>query len=123
MPGHRVVLRWILAAACAGGAVIALAGIDTPLRPALTGLFVLLTPGVAVVGLLRDRDSLTAISTGVAASLVMNVSLATSMLILDAWSPRAGVATIAVLSGFIYVLRLLQPKNARLRTEQGAGSK
>ncbi|MEU9830897.1 hypothetical protein AB0D67_05075 [Streptosporangium sp. NPDC048047] len=123
MPGHRVVLRWILAATCAAGAVIALAGIDTPLRPALTGLFVLLTPGVAVVGLLRDRDSLTAISTGVAASLVMNVSLATSMLILDAWSPRAGVATIAVLSGFIYVLRLLQPKNARLRTEQGAGSK
>ncbi|MFF0310778.1 hypothetical protein ACFYSC_25395 [Streptosporangium sp. NPDC004379] len=103
--------------------MIALVGIDTPLRPALTGLFVLLTPGVAVVGLLRDRDSLTAISTGVAASLVMNVSLATSMLILDAWSPRAGVATIAVLSGFIYVLRLLQPKNARLRTEQGAGSK
>ncbi|GGP99254.1 hypothetical protein [Streptosporangium pseudovulgare] len=123
MPGHRVVLRWILVPACAAGAVIALAGFDTPLRPVLTGLFILLTPGVAVVGLLRDRDSLAAISTGVAASLVMNVSLATSMLILDAWSPRAGVATIAVLSGFIYVLRLLQPKNARLQTEQGAGSK
>lgn len=122
MPTYRRVLRWALSLACVAGAVIALVGIESPLRLLLTPLFLLLVPGVAVAGLLRDRDPLTAVSVGVAASLVINILLATSMLFFDAWSPRAGVATIAVLGGFIYALRLLHPESARLQTEQGARS-
>ncbi|GAA3007730.1 hypothetical protein [Streptosporangium longisporum] len=116
---NRRVLMWALVLACVTGAVIALAGIDTPLRLVLTPLFLLVVPGAAVVGLLRDRDPLEALSVGAAASLVVNVLLAAAMLTFDAWSPRAGVATIAVLGGFIYVLRVLYRGSGSLQTEQG----
>ncbi|GAA4187620.1 hypothetical protein GCM10022252_21500 [Streptosporangium oxazolinicum] len=120
---NRRVLRWALTFACVAGAVIALADIDTPLRLILTPLFLLVVPGAAVVGLLRDRDPLAALSVGAAASLVVNVLLAAAMLTFDAWSPRAGVATIAVLGGFIYVLRVLYRGGGSLQTEQGARSR
>ncbi|GAA3421401.1 hypothetical protein GCM10018952_67890 [Streptosporangium vulgare] len=123
MSVKRRVLRWALTLACAAGAVIALADIDTPLRLILTPLFLLVVPGAAVVGLLRDRDPLAALSVGAAASLVVNVLLAAAMLTFDAWSPRAGVATIAVLGGFIYVLRVLYRGSGSLQTEQGARSR
>jgi hypothetical protein len=120
---NRRALRWALTLACVAGAVIALADIDTPLRLVLTPLFLLVVPGAAVVGLLRDRDPLAALSVGAAASLVVNVLLAAAMLTFDAWSPRAGVATIAVLGGFVYVLRVLYRGSGSLQTEQGARSR
>lgn len=123
MSTNRKVLKWALTLACVAGAVIALAGIDTPLRLVLTPLFLLVVPGAAVVGLLRDRDPLAALSVGAAASLVVNVLLAVAMLSFDAWSPRAGVATIAVLGGFIYVLRVLYRGSESVQTEQGARSR
>ncbi len=120
---NRRVLKWALTFACVAGAVIALVDIDTPLRLVLTPLFLLAVPGFAVVGLLRDRDPLAALSVGAAASLVVNVLLAAAMLTFDAWSPRAGVATIAVLGGFIYVLRVLYRGSGSLQTEQGVRSR
>jgi hypothetical protein len=122
MTKYRNVIKWTLAVACVAGAVIALADIDTPLRPVLTTLFLLVVPAAAVVGLLRDRDPLAVLTVGVAASLVVNVLLAQAMLAFDAWSPRAGVATVAVLAGFMYVLRsLYQGNGGSVRTEQKAG--
>jgi hypothetical protein len=123
MSRNRTVVKWALGAVCAAGAVIALADIDTPLRLVLTPLFLLVVPGAAVVGLLRDRDPLAALTVGTAASLVVNVLLAEAMLAFDAWSPRAGVATVAVLAGFLYVLRSLYRGNGSAHTEQGAGSR
>ncbi|GAA3441536.1 hypothetical protein [Planomonospora venezuelensis] len=123
MSTNRRVFRWILALTCLSGAVLALAEIETPLRLILTPMFLLIVPGAAVMGLLRDRDPLAALSVGAAASLVINVLLATAMLSFDAWSPRAGVATIAVLGGFIYVLRVLYRGGGSLQTEQGARSR
>ncbi|MBB2911147.1 hypothetical protein FHS43_002412 [Streptosporangium becharense] len=120
---NRRVLTWALTFACIAGAVIALLDIDTPLRLILTPMFLLVVPGVAVVGLLRDRDPVAALSVGAAASLVVNVLLAAAMLTFDAWSPRAGVATVAVLGGFIYVLRVLYRGNANMQTEQGVRSR
>ncbi|MGV9777922.1 hypothetical protein [Streptosporangium sp. NPDC003464] len=122
MPTGRKVLKWAISLACATGAASALADIETPLRMIFTPLFLLSVPGVAAVGLLRDRDPLTAISIGVAASLLANVLLAAAMLSFESWSPRAGVATIAVLGGFTYVLRLVHRGSGNLQTEQGAGS-
>jgi hypothetical protein len=123
MRRNRRVLTWIVALACTAGAIIALADIDTPLRLVLTPLFLLVVPGVAVVGLLRDRDPVAALSVGAAASLVINVLLSQAMLSFDAWSPRAGVATIAVLGGFLYILRVLYRAPANRQTEQRAGSR
>ncbi|MEO3873931.1 hypothetical protein ABGB18_34400 [Nonomuraea sp. B12E4] len=116
---HRRALAWLLALACIAGAAVALFDIQTPLRPFLISLFLLVVPGAAVVGLLRDRDPLAALSVGAAASLVLNVLLAQAMLLFGAWSPRAGVATVAVLGGFMYVLRVLY-RGKSIQTEQGA---
>ncbi|MEV0589153.1 hypothetical protein [Nonomuraea sp. NPDC050310] len=112
-------LTWIVAAACLAGAAISLADIQTPLRPLLISMFLLVVPGAAVVGLLRDRDPLAALSVGAAASLVLNVLLAEAMLLFDAWSPRAGVLTVAILGGFLWVLRVLYRGKSSL-TEEGA---
>ncbi|GII84382.1 hypothetical protein Ssi03_23720 [Sphaerisporangium siamense] len=120
---NRAVLIWVLVLACAAGAVVALADIQTPARPILTALFLLVVPGASVVGLLRDRDPLAALTVGAAASLVINVLLAEAMLLFDAWSPRAGVATVAVLAGFLWVLRSLYRGNGSTHVEQGAGSR
>ncbi|GGS78992.1 hypothetical protein GCM10010156_42180 [Planobispora rosea] len=120
---NRRVFAWTLALACATGAVLALIESDTPLRLVLTPLFLLVAPGAAVMGLLRDRDPLAGLSVGVMASLVVNVLLATAMLSFDAWSPRAGVATVAVLSGFVYVLRVLYRGSGTMQAEQGTGSR
>jgi hypothetical protein len=123
MSTNRRAFRWMLALACLLGAVLTLAEIETPLRLILTPMFLLVVPGAAAMGLLRDRDPLAAISVGAAASLVINVLLATAMLSFDAWSPRAGVATIAVLGAFIFVLRVLYRGSGSLQTEQGARSR
>ncbi|MER7502776.1 hypothetical protein AB0L05_06350 [Nonomuraea pusilla] len=119
---HRRALAWLVALACIAGAVVALFDIETPLRPFLISLFLLVVPGAAVVGLLRDRDPLAALSVGAAASLVVNVLLAQAMLLFNAWSPRAGVATIAVLGGFMYVLRVLY-RGKNMQTEQGVNAR
>ncbi|GII78445.1 hypothetical protein Sru01_34270 [Sphaerisporangium rufum] len=115
-------LGWVLALACAAGAVIALADVQTPARVILTPLFLLVVPGAAVAGMLRDRDPLAALTVAAAASLTLNVLLAEAMLLFGAWSPRAGVATVAVLGGFMWVLRTLY-RGSSTHTEQGAGSR
>jgi O-antigen/teichoic acid export membrane protein len=104
---YRRAFTWPLALACVAGAVVALADLQTPLRPLLVSMFLLVVPGAAVVGLLRERDPLAALAVGAAASLALNVLLAQAMLLFGVWSPRAGVATVAVLGGFLYVLRVL----------------
>lgn len=108
----------VLALACAVGAILAVADIETPVRLILTPLFLLMVPGAAVAGLLRDRDPLTALTVGAAASLAINVLLVMAMLSFDVWSPRAGVATIGVLGFFLLVIRLLYRRQAPI--EQGA---
>ncbi|SDH39264.1 hypothetical protein SAMN05421505_11526 [Sinosporangium album] len=120
MPKNTRVLRWTLALACILGALIALFNIETPLRVILTPLFMVAVPAVGVAGLLRDRDPVASLAVGVAASLVLNVLLAEAMLLFDAWSPRAGVATIAVLGGFMYVLRVLYRGASVVRADQRA---
>ncbi|WP_204023051.1 hypothetical protein [Sinosporangium siamense] len=120
MPTNRRVIRWTLALACVAGALIALIDIDTPLRVVLTPLFMIVVPAAGISGLLRDRDPVESLAVGVAASLVINVLLAQAMLVFSSWSPRAGVATIAVLGGFMYVLQVLYRGAAVMRAEQGA---
>ncbi len=78
----------------------------------LAPLFMLVVPGAAIIGLLRDRDPLSTLTVGAAASLAINVLLAEAMLLFNAWSPRAGVATIGVLGFFLLVIRLLYRERA-----------
>ncbi|PZG22757.1 hypothetical protein C1I98_36495 [Spongiactinospora gelatinilytica] len=126
MRTYRRLLTWVLTLACAAGALIALADIDTPLRFVLTPLYLLVVPAVAAIGLLRDRDGISALTFGTGASLLVNVLLAQGMLFWDAWSPRAAVATIAALGGFLYVLRVLHRGDTGMRrnmsSAEGMGS-
>ncbi|MGI5486456.1 hypothetical protein [Microtetraspora malaysiensis] len=127
MGRNRSIPVVVLGVACAVGAVLALADIRTPVRMLLTPLFLFVVPGAAVVGLLRDRDPLSALTVGAAASLAVNVVLAEAMLLFDAWSPRAGVATVGVLSFFLLVIRLLYRGRApaegeAARSEEGSPS-
>ncbi|GAA3156630.1 hypothetical protein GCM10010466_54360 [Planomonospora alba] len=115
----RGALRGALALACAAGAGFALAGVEGFHRSVLVLLFLLLTPAIALIGVLRDRDLLRVITVGIMASVAVNTLLALAMLSFDAWSPRAGVATIAVVGAFLWVLRTLYRGDEGLRAEQG----
>ncbi|WP_067173326.1 hypothetical protein [Microtetraspora niveoalba] len=119
MGRNRTVPIAVLGTACAVGAVLALADIETPVRMILTPMFLFVVPGAAVVGLLRDRDPLSALTVGAAASLAVNVVLAEAMLLFDAWSPRAGVATVGVLSLFLLIVRWLYRGHAPAERETG----
>ncbi len=121
MGRNRTVPVVVLAVACAVGAVLALADIETPVRMFLTPLFLFVVPGAAVAGLLRDRDPLSVLTVGAAASLAVNVVLAEAMLLFDAWSPRAGVATVGVLSFFLWIIRSLYRGQAS--AERGADTR
>jgi len=121
MGRSRTVLKALIGVACAAGAVLALADVDTPARMILTPIFLLVTPAAALIGLLRDRDPLATLTVGAAASLTVNVLLAQAMLFFDAWSPRAGVATIGVLCLFLLIIRLLYRRQAPI--EKGALSR
>ncbi|GLW98713.1 hypothetical protein [Microtetraspora sp. NBRC 16547] len=118
---NRTIPVAVLGVACAVGAVLALADVETPIRVILTPMFLFVVPGAAVVGLLRDRDPLSALTVGAAASLAVNVVLAEAMVLFDAWSPRAGVATVGILSFFLLVIRLLYRGNAP--AERGTGTR
>jgi len=119
----RRVATWALSLACAAGAVIAIADVDTPLRLVLIPLFLLVVPGVATVRLLSDRDILVAASVGTGASLAINVLMAEAMRVLDAWSPRVAVTAIAVLAGLLHVLHILYWGETGMRMNQRAGSR
>lgn len=119
----RRVVTWALSLACAAGAVIAIADVDTPLRPVLIPLFLLVVPGVATVRLLSERDILVAASVGTGASIAINVLTAEAMLVLDAWSPKIAVAAIAVLAGLLHVLHILYWGETNMRTNQRAGAR
>lgn len=121
MGTSKTVLIGVVGALCAAGAVLALADVQTPARLILTPVFLLLAPGVAIAGLLRDRDPLSALTVGLAASLAVNVLLAEAMLLFDAWSPRAGVATVAVVSAFLVILRQLHRPRTRVTPAQHSG--
>ncbi|WP_055479606.1 hypothetical protein [Sphaerimonospora mesophila] len=112
MSRSRTIAKVVLAVACAAGAVLVLADVETPARMVLAPLFMLVVPGAAIIGLLRDRDPLSTLTVGAAASLAINVLLAEAMLLFNAWSPRAGVATIGVLGFFLLVIRLLYRERA-----------
>ncbi|RBQ17649.1 hypothetical protein DP939_24800 [Spongiactinospora rosea] len=127
MRTYRRLLTWVLTPACAAGALIAIMDIDTPLRLVLTPLYLLVVPALAATGLLRDRDGISALTFGTGASIGVNVLLAQGMLLWDVWSPRAAVATIGALGGFLYVLRVLHRGDTGMRrtlsSTEGMGSR
>ena len=83
-----------------GGCVLALGG--DGIGAAVTFVFLLVSPASAVAALLTGLDPLARIVLAVAAAVVLNTLVAETMLVLDSWSVRGGVVTVAVLSAVIW---------------------
>ena len=104
-------LRGGIIVAGSAGALLALAGINSPARGPLVLLFLLAAPGLAVASLLRRLDPWARSAVAVTAAMVVNVLVAETMLAAGAWSPSAGLLAIAAISAVIGAIGL---RTARL---------
>jgi hypothetical protein len=93
--------RWLIWAALAAGtagAVIAIAGIDTPARVPLVLVFLAVVPALAVTTLLGGLDRLGAVVIAGISTIVVDFAIAETMIISGTWSLRAGAAAVAAVS-------------------------
>ena len=82
----------------AGAALVLAGGASGAARTVLAGLFLLLAPGLAVTGQLGLRDPLAGLQLAVAASLTIDLLVAETLVLLDAWSVDAALAALVALS-------------------------
>lgn len=89
-------------AAIAGPTVVLaalwLAGIDGPIRALVAFWFLLVCPGMAIVGLFGIRDLVTRIVAAVALSLSIDCLVAMAMVYRVGWSPTGGFVVVAAIS-------------------------
>ncbi|WP_030322346.1 hypothetical protein [Streptomyces sp. NRRL B-3229] len=97
------------------GALLALAGSDSPLRAPLVLFFLLAAPAAGIAAALRGLDPFARALAALAGSVVLNMLVAQAMLATHRWSPRGGVVAMAVLSALILLPGLLR----RRRTAKG----
>jgi hypothetical protein len=81
---------------------------ESAVRPIFLAWFVLVCPGMAVVGLLRLRDLVTEIVLSIALSLALGTLVAELQVLTRQWSPAT---VLAILIGISLVGALLQLKN------------
>jgi hypothetical protein len=75
-----------------------LAGVDGPFRALVAFWFLLVCPGMAIVGLFDFRDLVTRCVAAVALSLALDCLIAMAMVYRVGWSPEGGFAVIAAIS-------------------------
>ena len=85
-------------------------------RTVLAGLFLLLGPGLAITGLLGLRDPLTELQLAVAASLTVDLLVAETLVLLDAWSVDAAMAALVSLAAAGACVRLARTALTARRT-------
>ena len=108
-PGSMTVQRWLACAVIMAGMTgvgLALADASTPLRTPLVLLFLGAVPTMAVAGLLRGLDRFARIFAACAATVVVNVLVAETMLAAGAWSPDGGLVVIVVITALIGAAQL-----------------
>jgi len=81
---------------------------ESAIRPYLLAWFVLVCPGMAVVGLLRLRDLVTEIVLSIALSLALGTLVAELLVLTRQWSAPT---VLAILIGISLVGAILQLKN------------
>lgn len=108
-----VYLRGAILTAGGVGALLALAGVSTSIRGPLVLLFLVAAPAMAVAGLLPSLDLPARAIVAVTAAIAINVLVAEAMLAAGAWSPRAGLLAIAIIS-FLIGLAGLRSRRSRL---------
>ena len=106
-PGLR---RWLAGGAIAAGlagAVLAIAGISTPLRVPLVLIFLAAVPALAVATLLPGLDSLAKLVAAGTAAIVIDMGVAEVQLATGTWSPRIGLVAVALISVMLAACRPL----------------
>ena len=101
--------RWLACAVIAAGTAgvgLALTHSDLPLRGPLVLLFLAAAPAMAVAGLLRGLDTFGRIFAGCAATVVINVLVAETMIAAGAWSPDHGLVAVVVITAVIAAVQL-----------------
>ncbi len=115
------VIGLVIAAATAG-AVLAVAGIETPARLPLTLLFLLVIPALAITTLLTGIDALGKAVIAGSAAIVVDLVIAEAMILSGTWSPRLGVALVALVSVVIAASRPLLARRAASRVARSSGT-
>ncbi|MEV7193177.1 hypothetical protein AB0N81_15445 [Streptomyces sp. NPDC093510] len=95
------------------GAMLALVGLDSPLRGPFTLFFLLAAPGAAIGAALRALTPWGRAVVSVSGSLAVNLLVAQCMLALHVWSVRGGVAAVAALSSLILLLTVVRRLRGR----------
>jgi len=110
MRSRHAFARWVaggVVAAGAAGAVLAFAGIDAPVRAPLVLAFLSAVPALAVWSLLGGIDSFARIVVAGSAAIVIDILVTEAMIISGTWSPRTGLAAVALVSALIAASRPL----------------
>jgi hypothetical protein len=99
-PGPLLTRRMTVTVVSMGiaGVVLALAGVQSPLRAVLVLLFLAAAPAVAVAGLLRGLDRLARLVVADTASIVINALVAETMLAAGVWPPRGSLVVVALIT-------------------------
>jgi hypothetical protein len=108
MRSGQSVTRWLIIGSLAAGAVgaaLAIAGVNAPLKLPLVLLFLALAPAMAVRTWLGGLEGTAQVVVAGTSAIIVNFGVAETMIIAGAWSPRAGVAAVALLSGLIVATR------------------
>jgi len=96
----RVVTGTVLTAGVAG-AVIAIAGLQTPARVPLVLIFFAAVPALAISSVLGGLDRFATVVIAGISTIVVDFGVAEAMIISGTWSLRAGVAIVAAVSALI----------------------
>jgi hypothetical protein len=105
-PG-RAASAVLILTACALAAVAEYGGLGSPLRPFLTFAFLLVCPGLALVGCLRLEGLLAPALLVVAASVVVDGGVAEALVLTRAWSPGLALAILIGISAAGAAFQLL----------------
>ncbi|MGI9009507.1 MAG: hypothetical protein ACR2FU_25515 [Streptosporangiaceae bacterium] len=100
--------RWLAGGAIAAGlagAVLAIAGITTPLRVPLVLIFLSAVPALAVASLLPGLDGLAKLVVAGTAAIVIDIGVAEVQLATGTWSPRMGLVAVALISVMLAACR------------------
>ena len=101
---------WLAGGAVAvglAGAVLAVAGISTPLRAPLVRIFLAAGPALAVASLLPGLDGLAKLVVAGTAAIVIDIGVAEIQVATGTWSPRIGIAAVALISVMLAACRPL----------------
>ncbi|WP_228040306.1 hypothetical protein [Streptomyces chromofuscus] len=109
------------ATAVAGiGALLALAGSDSPLRGPFTLFFLLAAPALAVAAALDGLDPLGRAVAALAGAIAVDMLVAQGLLALHLWSVRGGVVAVTVFSALTLLLVLVRRFGGRATRRQGS---